>query len=299
MSLGSKVAYFWRTAAWSIWRSPFVHVVAVATLTLALAGYGAARAAGVQVDQLVRALAGEVEMTVYLADGVPEAQARELLVALEQSTGGKARLVSPAEALERLRQGLGPQGAALGSLQSNPLPWSIEVTVPPEARTPQALKALAERAATLKLVQGVDWGEVAVERLTGLARVLRLGSLLVFAVVFLTAVVVVSATLQLVIYARREEIEIQKLVGGTNAFVRAPFLIEGALQGLLSAGLALGLLWASARWLGPRAKELLAFLSAGQLEPKVAARIALEMLGLGVGLGLLGSVVAVKRFLRV
>lgn len=298
MSFTAKASYFWRTAFRSMWRQPFVHVIAVATLTIALSSYGLARLAEGQVEQLLAALGSEVEMTVYLADGVPEEKAQALRAALEQSTGGQARVVSPADALERLRQQLGPQGEALSAVEKNPLPWSIEVTVPPGARTPAALRALAERARGLELVTGVDWGEAAVDRLSAIARALRLGSLVVFAVVFLTAVVVVSATLQLVIYARREEIEIQKLVGGTDAFVRAPFLIEGILQGLLAAGLSLGLLAVLGETLGEQAAQLLSFLRAGRLDPEVLARVALEMVGLGVGMGLLGSVVAVKRFLR-
>jgi cell division transport system permease protein len=298
MSFTAKSAYFWRTAFRSMWRSPFVHVIAVATLTIALSSYGLARLAEGQVEQLLAALGTEVEMTVYLADGAPEDKAQQLLVALEQSTGGKARLVSPDEALLRLRKQLGPQGEALSAVEKNPLPWSLEVTVPPGARTPASLKALAERARGLELVAGVDWGEAAVERLSAIARALRLGSLVVFTIVFLTSVVVVSATLQLVIYARREEIEIQKLVGGTNAFVRAPFLIEGVLQGLVAAALSLGLLAALGKTLGPRAAELLAFLRAGRVSPEAMARVAMELVALGVGMGLLGSIVAVKRFLR-
>lgn len=298
MSLRAKTVYFWRTALRSMWRSPFVHVIAVATLTIALSSYGLARLAEGQVEQLLAALSSEVEMTVYLAPEVPPQKAKELLAALEQSTGGQARLVAPEEALGRLSRQLGPSGEALTALEHNPLPWSIEVTVPPGARTPAALRALAERARGLSLVAGVDWGEAAVDRLSAIARALRLGSLVVFAVVFLTAVIVVSATLQLVIYARREEIEIQKLVGGTDAFVRAPFLIEGVLQGLLAASLSLAVLFALGKGFGDRAAELLAFLKAGQLAPDALFRLALELVALGVGMGFLGSVVAVKRFLR-
>lgn len=298
MSLAAKSIYFWRTAFRSMWRSPFVHIIAVATLTIALSSYGLARLAEGQVEQLLAALSTEVEMTVYLAEDVPDEKAQQLLKALEQSTGGTARLVSPKAALERLASQLGPSGEALAALDKNPLPWSIEVSVPPGARTPASLKALAERARGLELVTGVDWGEAAVDRLSAIARALRLGSWVVFLIVFLTAVVVVSATLQLVIYARREEIEIQKLVGGTDAFVRAPFLIEGILQGLVAAGLSIGLLVLLGRTLGDRAAELLSFLRAGRLEPEAVAKLFAEVVALGVGMGLLGSIVAVKRFLR-
>jgi cell division transport system permease protein len=148
------------------------------------------------------------------------------------------------------------------------------------------------------MVEGVDYGEDALERLAALSKGLKLASVVAFAVVFLTTIVVVSATLQLAIYTRREEIEIQKLVGATNRFVRAPFLLEGIVQGLISASIAAGSLWALATWGAPHAAGAFAFLALPAGTQLVSLRLALEILALGVGMGLSGSVVAVRRFLR-
>jgi cell division transport system permease protein len=148
-------------------------------------------------------------------------------------------------------------------------------------------------------VTAVDWGEAAVERLSALARGLRWGGLFALAVLLAATVVVVSATLQLAIYARREEVEIQKLVGATDRFVRAPFLIEGLLQGLAGAALALVGLAAVLHWVGPQLDLLFAFLRV----PSPAAalwglRRTLELFGVGAGLGLVGSFLAVSRALQ-
>src|SRR5262249_59223146 len=86
------------------------------------------------------------------------------------------------------------------------------------------------------------------------------GGLVAFAIVAFATVFIVSATLQLAIYSRREEIEIQKLVGATDRFVKAPFLIEGALQGLLGAGVAILALWMFAAALRPQLIALFPFL---------------------------------------
>lgn len=299
MSFQSKLVYFARTAATSLVRSPFVHAVAVLTLTLSLSTYGLARVLRQQLEALTQTLSSEVELTVYLAEGASDDEVARLEAALTERTGGSALRVSPAQALGRLLAQLGPAGAALESLEKNPLPWSLELTVPPGARTPADLKALAERARALPLVTGVDYGEEALERLEAVARGLRVGSLFLFLVVFVTAAIVVSATLQLAIYARREEIEIQKLVGGTDAFVRAPFIIEGVLQGLVSAGLACGVLAACAWLWGPLVAEALAFLKTAPPPREFLMRVAAELVALGVALGLFGSMVAVRRFLRV
>jgi cell division transport system permease protein len=299
MSTRATLAYFVRTAVGSMVRSPFVHVIAVSALTLSLVGYGAARIAGAQLDALLASLGGQVEFTVYLAPDAPAEKVGELEQALVARTRGSARRVSPAEALGRLATELGDEGRALAALEDNPLPWSLEVRLPAEAREPAALRELAARVRAQPFVAGVDYGEEALERLSLISRALRLASLVAFALVFLTTIIVVSATLQLAIFARREEIEIQKLVGGTDAFVRMPFLIEGGLEGLLAGGLALGLVFAVVRWVERDGGELLGFALLGGRLAVPWAQLALEQLGAGLALGLLGSFIAVRRFLRV
>jgi cell division transport system permease protein len=300
LSLTASLSYFGRTALSGIWRSPFVHVIAVAALSIALVGYGLARMAAGQLDRLLLALGGDVELTVYLDSGTPEDKMKDLAAALEQRTGGEGRIVSPDEALKRLVQELGPEQArALDGVGDNPLPWTIEVSLPPLAREPEALKALAERVRGLPFVTAVDYGQEALERLTAIARALKLFSLVAFALVFLTAVVVVSATLQLAIYSRREDIEIQKLVGATDRFVRAPFLIEGLVQGVLAAAFASGALWAFSFFAAPRLAALFTFLDIGRRKSPLELKLFAELFALGALMGLSGSVVAVRRFLRV
>ncbi len=299
MSSGSKLTYFVRSALGSMVRSPFVHVIAVASLCLALIGFGVARIAVAQLDALLASLGGDVELTVYLQDGADPAQVSELEQALGQRTGGQVARVSPAEALGRLASQLGEQGRALESMADNPLPWSLEVKLPKAAREASALAELATKLRALPFVTGVDYGEEAIERLSLIARALNLGGLIVFSLVFLTTIIIVSATLQLAIFSRREEIEIQKLVGATDRFVRMPFLIEGATQGLVAGVTSLAVVFALTRWLESNHGDAVAFLRLGGHLHVPWLRLASEQVGAGVALGLTGSFVAVRRFLRV
>lgn len=300
MSALAKVSYFWRSAAGGLRHSPFVHFIAITTIAIALFAAGLARTAGRALDGLLSSLGGEVEVTVYLAPELPADKVEALRAQLETTSGGRAVLVNPDEALKRLARELGDLGEALAQLPENPLPPSVEVAVAPERRTPEGLEALAGQVRTLPGVTGVDYGQEAVERLTAIARALRYGGLVAFAVVLFATIIIVSATLQLAIYARREEIEIQKLVGATDRFVKAPFLIEGLLQGLLGAAVALVGLWVFGRVVGPTLSSLFSFLlgpSSG--EPLVRTGLALELVAAGGALGLVGSFIAVGRFLRV
>lgn len=280
-------------------RSPFVHVIAVAALALSLIGFGLARIAASQLDALVATLGGEVEFTVYLSADAPEAQVAELEQALVARTHGTIARISPATALGRLAEQLGEQGKSLLQLGENPLPWSLELNLPPQARDAAALRLLAERARALPFVTGVDYGQEALDRLSVIAHALRLAGFVAFALVFLTTIIVVSATLQLAIFARREEIEIQKLVGGTDRFVRMPFLIEGVLQGIVAFALAWASLYGLVRWAEHEGGDLVGFLTLDGRFVVDWDRLAYEQVGLGVALGLSGSFIAVRRFLRV
>ncbi|WP_224366820.1 cell division protein FtsX [Hyalangium versicolor] len=300
MSALAKVSYFWRSAAGGLKHSPFVHFIAITTIAIALFAAGLARTAGRALDGLLASLGGEVEVTVYLAPELSPNQVEALRTQLESISGGHAVLVRPDEALKRLAHELGDLGDALSQLPENPLPPSLELTVAPERRTPELLEGLSRQVQTMKGVTGVDYGREAVERLTAIARALRFGGLVAFAVVLFATIIIVSATLQLAIYARREEIEIQKLVGATDRFVKAPFLIEGLLQGMLGALVALAGLWTFGRLVGPTLTSLFSFLlGPTSSEPLVRPALALELVVAGSVLGLVGSFIAVGRFLRV
>lgn len=299
MSALASISFFGRTAVQGITRSPFVHIVAIASLALALLGWGAARMASKQLQALMGALGGEVEMVVYLKPDTDPEKMEDLKKALESRTQGQARIVSPQQALDRLAKELGPQGRALEVLDHNPLPWTLEVTLPPLARDPERLPELRTSVLGLPFVSEVDYGQQAFERLSAITQALKFGSLLAFGLVFLTAVVVVSATLQLAIYARREDIEIQKLVGATDRFVRMPFLLEGLLQGLFAAMVACLALWGAGRFASTRIETLFSFLNVDQNSFRLTVRLVAELLGLGSVMGFLGSLVAVRRFLRI
>ncbi len=170
----------------------------------------------------------------------------------------------------------------------------------------QRIRAAGNELADRVVDQIRRWHEVeqsidpkAVERLTAIARALRWAGALAFAVLVGATLVIVSATLQLAIYARREEVEIQKLVGATSRFVQAPFLVEGALQGLAGAVLPVLALLLFRQLAAPQLASLFSFLRLPGHAPSSGLWLeALELAVAGALLGLAGSYLAVLRFLR-
>ena len=196
----------------------------------------------------------------------------------------------------RLKADLGDLAGALEGLSQNPLPPTIEVR-PRGSPAPSAVRMLAARLARLPSVTDVDYGREWLDRLEALGRSLRIFGAGALLVVLGAALLVVANTIRLAVYARRDEIEIMKLVGATDGYVRMPFLLEGALQGLIGALLALGALHAVLRFLLPKATQAFAF-AAGTDAPQLLPVHGAALIGIGALVGFLGSWLAVGRFLK-
>ncbi len=294
--IGHVAWRLFRRALVNLWRAPMPSLVAVLTIAIALF-LGAAFVAALDAAQLLlRGWGAEASITLYLAPDATEAQAGALVDELRREGTLEVVYVTRDEALSRLRQDLGDLGSTLDGLARNPLPPSIELR--PRARlSVDALRALAARLSKLPKVAEVDYGREWLDRLEQLARALRAAGLGATLLVLGAAILVVANTIRLAVYARRDEIEIMKLVGATDGYVRLPFLLEGALQGMAGAGLAVLALLGVEKWLLPQAAAAFSF-AAGVAGPVLHAPEAMALVAFGAVVGLVGSWLSVARFLR-
>ena len=283
-----------RRAAVNLWRAPLPSLLAVLTIALALF-LGAALAFGVQgARSLLASWGAQPSVTLFLERGMPEAQARALAERVRaQEPNVDVAYVSPAQAMDRLRVQLGDLAGALDGLAVNPLPPTLELA-PREA---VQVRPLAQRLAALPGVIEVDYGRDWIDRLEALGRALRGFGGGALALVAAAALLVVANTIRLAVYARRDEIEIMKLVGATDGYVRVPFLLEGVLQGLFGAAVAVSGFLALQRFVLPRAASAFAFLS-GVPAPRLLMPQCALLAACGAMVGLLGSWLAVRRLLR-
>jgi cell division transport system permease protein len=205
--------------------------------------------------------------------------------------------VPAATALRRLSAVLGDEARVLDGVGPGALPDAVEV------RTPGiSLEGARELAARLRSgVPGaadVDFGNAWLEALERLVRRAKLAALVLFGALAVATAVLVSNTLRLAVFARREEIEIMKLVGATDLFVSAPFLIEGFLQGLIGAGLAAGALLAAHAALVPRLRGAVALADGLRLADTLPPALLVGLVLGGGAVGLLASALSVARALR-
>ena len=235
----------------------------------------------------------QLEVKVFFLDDVKPKQVNGVRIYLEQDERVKEfQFVTKREALQRMQKKY-PELTA--NLPSNPLPATYEVT----PRDAEDVKALAGdiRAQKFPGVERVKDGQQTSQRILQVARWIEVVFLVGVVVLLIASVLLIANTIRLSIFSRRREIEVMKLVGATNWFVRGPFMLEGLLCGAVGAVSAIVLL------LLGREIALPAILGHIDTSDDVRALgfglTALILLGVGLGVGALGSGITIRRFLRV
>lgn len=230
-----------------------------------------------------------VEVVAYLRDGTPSAaveEARGQLEALDAVE--EVRYVSKDEALRIARTDL-PEIAEISSdLEVNPFPASLEVRLAPGSRSNEAVQNVADDISVLPFVEDVRYGREWVERLFTIRRIGAVTAGVLGGAFALVATLIIGTAIRIAIFARRDEIEIMRLVGATHGFIRGPFLLEGALTGLVGGVLAVGLTWIS-YWTVNRYLFEIEWIPAEWLLAGIAA---------GAAFGAVASGLAVRRHLR-
>jgi cell division transport system permease protein len=281
-------------------RSLLIQVVAVGTIALSLLLVGAVELGALNLRRLATGWGHGVQMTVYLADDATPERGRQIASALTRLPGVLAvNSVSAHEAWERLKRAMGERADLLAGVEEGWLPGSIEVTLKPGVadvlRAHPAFERLRHSAGVDDVELLGDWaGRLRALELLVDRAVWGVGLLVLCACLY-----IVAATIRLGLFARRDEIAIWKLVGATDGFVKAPFLVEGTLQGGLGATLAVALLYGLFRVAAPHVETVLgAWLAASPLGFFSPAQIGIALIA-GMLLGLAGSSLALGRYVSV
>jgi cell division transport system permease protein len=201
--------------------------------------------------------------------------------------------VNATEALRRFRERLREQGREdlTQSLDTNPLPGSIEVKL----KDPKIFGNVVEYLRADPAVERVQEVQSLVDRVLTVTNLLRTGGLIVLVLVGVVVLFIIVNTIRLAVVARAEEIEIMRLVGASDAFIRWPFIFEGALVGLIGAAITLALLAVGAEPLG---RVMTGFFQVLPLQLGTLGRdLTVIVLVTGIGLGVLGSWLSVRSYL--
>jgi cell division transport system permease protein len=237
----------------------------------------------------------QLEVKVYFFDSATPQQfnaVRTWLVKDSRVKEGGVQYVSKADALKRMRKRL-PE--LTKDLPGNPLPASYEIT-PARAEDVKTLAADL-RAQKFKGVEKVNDGKELSDRVLKVARVIEVVVLSAVVILLVASVLLIANTIRLSIFSRRREIEVMKLVGATNWFVRGPFMLEGLLCGLAGSMFAVVLLVIGKEFALDRITQHYA--SNSDVQGMAFSAMALVLLAVGLGVGALGSGLTLRRFLRI
>jgi len=239
-------------------RAGRVAVSAILLITLSLAALGAFWLLSSNMSEAITQFRERVKLLVYLKREPSPLDANALVERVRGMPGVAAvRFVGKAEALGTLKQLLGKDAAVADTIPQNPLPASLEVTPTAEGATLEGVRALVTRLTALPETDEVGGGVEWMERFAQGQRLLWLFALGVGSVLAVAAILTVTTATTIVLHARRDEMEIMRLVGAPEHVVRLPLLLQGMMQGLLGAMLAIWVLVACYALIGPRIEPLI------------------------------------------
>jgi cell division transport system permease protein len=287
------------SSAWqSFWRNAAVSLAAVGTIALILAMAGVNLLVGHTLAGILDQYKTRVSViSISVADGTPMSTVYDFEDQLRTDPRvTDVRLITKDEALAKFAAD--PQNADIArQIEGNPLAAKLEVHVAKLADV-SAINDMARQWRGADRNDPTDYQGEFIARMLRLSQWVNLAGLVILGILLVVSVFIVMNTIRTAVYHRRQEIEVMKLVGATEWFVRGPFVIEGILTGLLAAGISLGMLLLAYRPFVDKFHSDLFFIPLGY-DPTFVTELARDVLIGGAVLGALGSYIGVRRFVRI
>lgn len=293
------VKYFVKQSTRSIWRNKVMSLASIGSVMAALLVIGIFIVLVLNVDYLATKLESQVEIKVHLIDNLSENIIEDINKDIKQLTGVKdSTFLSKDEALKKFNEELGENSYLLEGLEGeNPLSDSFIVTLEDPRLAPKVTLAIN----AMSNIEKVVYGKEELEKLLNITYFLRVGSLVIVGILFLISVFIISNTIKLTVFARRREIGIMKYIGATDWFVRGPFFFEGILLGLIGSIVSIAILGTGYYFVANYIKQQMFGLLVISLMPfsEVIYSLITALLVIGVIIGSIGSMISVRKFLRV
>jgi cell division transport system permease protein len=302
----STVTRHIREGTKSVVRNGWMTFASVSSISISLFILGIFLLLTLNVNYIAAQIEKQVEIRVYLEVNTPQGQIDSLEREMKDIPEVKTvKFVSKEEGLVYLRDKLGESGKALlEGFEGDNNPLNDAFTI--EVDDPHNVAAAADKISALnagkdpKPIYKVSYGKGTVETMFKVTQVVRYVGLGIVVLLSITAIFLIANTIKLTILARRKEISIMKLVGATNSFIRWPFFIEGALLGFIGSFIPIAILLVG-YWNLMNANQLDLSLLLIKLLPfnEVAYTLGGLLLGIGMVIGIWGSMISVRKFLRV
>jgi len=272
-------------------------VVAIVTTAFTLTCVGIFVLSYVNLRHAANWLQEDIKVIVYLDDRLPLEAIQELEDTLkaDRMVGGLF-YISKDQALGEFRAQFPSDSHLLEGLGENPLPASFVVTPAPNYRSLNSVNRWAERVTIMPGVAKVDYNQEWIDALAELIRYIELAAISVGVILSMAGITIIGNTIRLALFARREEVEILRLIGATRTFIRIPYVIEGAVLGVCGSALSLSILKLGFELFRRQIGSVGRFNEIESLVTFLPISGCAAFVGIGMVLGIAGSMVSLRRF---
>lgn len=243
------------------------------------------------------------EIQVFLEKDVTDEDIEEIGHAINDSEGVNSIIFqSKEQALEIMKDEWGDQGYLLEGFEDSPLPDSYIIQLESIEYANSVVNHLnGLKSNGLKGIEEIKYYKDIVEKLMSVANFVRIGGLVIIGILVFISVFIISNTVKITVAARKREIGIMKYVGATNGYIRGPFMVEGVLLGLVGTAISVLIVLYGYKYLFTSVNDKLYVLfTVYMIPPQIMINdIAIIFIAIGVGIGLLGSIISLKKFLNV
>ena len=286
-----------RRAVRDILENRFLNTVTIITVALSVLIVSAFGLFFINAHDLLNAWKKGVRIMAYLAPGTSDAQRLDTRYQLQAIADiENIRFFSKDDALQLMKERMPRQTALLDNLRENPLPDAYEITLVTASQSPASLELVAQHIEGLPWVSEVEYGRQWIERFANFFGLFKLAGYGMGSLFFLATVFITANTIRLVLYSRREEIHIMRLVGATDRFIKGPFYLQGLIQGFSGGVIGVALLYAAFLAIGTQFEQALtAEMIAMRFFP-IGSCVAI--VGGGMLTGLLGAFFSLRQFMK-
>ena len=295
-----KLFYFFYQACQSIRRNLFLNIITIGIIGISLIFFGAFSTVFLNLNYIIEQWKGKIQVTAYIADGVASDKLLEVKARVKELKAvEKVYFLSKDDAYRIFQEELQGLQGVLEGLTENPLPASFEITLKKEFRDTNGVENLVSELKEFKEISDIQYGVEWLERFSNFVFFFKFlgGGFGVF--IFVCLLFIVSNTIRLTLFSRREEIEIMRLVGATDVFIKMPFIIEGFIQGLKGSFIAHLFLVTAQNFFFPTISSTITLLLGYPGPIILSSNLLIILFVLGGGLGVLGSLVSLGRFMKV
>jgi len=223
-----------KRALTDIVNNKFLHMVSIVTIALSVFIVSAFSLFFNNATDFLDAWRKGVRIIAYMSDNVPDSQRIELMETIRNSSGVAAiEFISKDDAYNDLKRKIDQQSSLLDGLDKNPLPDSLEIILADSCRRLEDIEELSQNIGGLPHVADVEYAQKWLYRFNGIYNLFKVTGLVLVSIFFIATLLIIVNTIRLVMYTRREEIEIIRIIGADEAFIKYPLFFEALAQGFL------------------------------------------------------------------